>query len=105
MINVENFKKLSKEEIFDTLKNVNEYWINKFYFNKTVINPFELDEFLNKIYKKSNLPVPNVYYDICFDDTPNFSGEKNTDTEVNNVFEKWFEGILLNIYEKSRIIK
>ena len=107
MINVENFKKLSKEEIFNKLKEVNEYWSNKFYFNKTEINMSKLEIFVDKIYKNSGLPAPVIISASAdIDETNNISSKaSNEEVEVNNVFEKWLETIFLNMYNDSNLMK
>jgi hypothetical protein len=102
MINVEKFKNLSKEEIFSKLTEVNEYWVNYFYFNKTQVDKEKLELFVDKIYKDSNLPVPNIKYDIISDNTKD---KKSDDVVLDNVFEKWFEKILLSIYNDSNLMK
>ena len=101
MVDVEKFNSLSNEEIFNKLKEVNEYWVNLFYFNKTRIDKNKLEIFVNKIYKNNKLSVPDIKYDV-------YNKENNVTTdngESNNVFEKWFEGILLGIYENSSLMK
>ena len=106
MINVENFKNLKKEEIFSTLTGVTEYWLNHFYSNGVELDTTKLESYISKMYKNSNLKMPSMSYikkAVILDKSLNTPDEDNNNDQ--NIFEVYFESILLDIYNNSNLMK